>query len=127
MNEDARDVILDRLKRADWLEKKFGWRSEYVFARDHSNQPSTIVCNGAWKKALDRAGLPQGICFHTLRHTFASWHMEKETPEMVIVKLGGWSGTEMLKRYVHIKDAQKRKAVQSFEGMVRRPHYVRSD
>ena len=31
----------------------------------------------------------------------------------------GWSNTAMLQRYVHIKDEQKRKAVQGFEGMVR--------
>jgi hypothetical protein len=31
----------------------------------------------------------------------------------------GWSNTAMLQRYVHIKDEQKRKAVQGFEGMVK--------
>ena len=119
LNSDARDVILRRLARADVLEKKFGWRSEFVFARDHSNKPSTNVCDGTWRKAVARAGLPPGTCFHTLRHTFASWHMRNEVPEMVIQQLGGWSNTAMLQRYVHIKDEQKRKAVQGFEGMVK--------
>ena len=38
---------------------------------------------------------------------------------MVIQQLAGWSDTAMLQRYVHIKDEQKRKAVQGFEGMVK--------
>ena len=45
--------------------------------------------------------------------------MRNEVPEMVIQQLGDWSNTAMLQRYVHIKDEQKRKAVQGLEGMVR--------
>tara|TARA_Y100000289_G_C3904379_1_gene141061 strand:- start:118 stop:1008 length:891 start_codon:yes stop_codon:yes gene_type:complete len=118
LNADARRVILRRLARADRLEKEFGWRSEFVFAKDHSNKPSTNVCDATWRKAVARAGLPEGTCFHTLRHTFASWNMRNEVPEMVIQQLGGWSNLSMLQRYVHIKDEQKRKAVQGLEGML---------
>ena len=120
LNADARRVILRRLAKADWLESEFGWRSEFVFAKDHSNKPSTNVCDGTWRKAVARAGLPEGTCFHTLRHKFASWNMRNEVPEMVIQQLGGWSNLSILQRYVHIKDEQKRKAVQGLEGMLDR-------
>lgn len=119
LNSDARDVILRRLSRAETRESRGIRRSEFVFAKDLTNKPSVNVCDGVWRKAVVRAGLPVGTCFHTLRHTFASWHMRNEVPEMVIQQLGGWSNTAMLQRYVHIKDEQKRKAVQGFEGMVR--------
>ena len=119
LNADARAVIIRRLARSERMEEKFGSRSDYVFPKDTTNKPSTNVCDGAWRRAVTRAGLPEGTCFHTLRHTFASWHMRNEVPEMVIAKLGGWSNTAMLQRYVHIKDEQKRKAVQGFEGMVK--------
>ena len=39
---------------------------------------------------------------------------------MVIQQLGGWSNLSILQRYVHIKDEQKRKAVQGLEGMLDR-------
>ncbi|GEM_PF-3590705 len=119
LNADARDVILRRLSRAERREGDGIRRSEFVFVKDRTNKPSVNVCDGAWRRAVVRAGLPQGTCFHTLRHTFASWHMRNEVPEMVIQQLGGWSNTAMLQRYVHIKDEQKRKAVQGFEGMVK--------
>jgi hypothetical protein len=45
--------------------------------------------------------------------------MRNEVPEMVIAKLGSWSNTVMLQSYVHIKDEQKRQAMQGFEGMVK--------
>ena len=118
LNADARRVILRRLARADRLEGEFGWRSEFVFAKDHSNKPSTNVCDGTWRKAVAKAGLPEGTCFHTLRHTFASWNMRNQVPEMVIQQLGGWSNLSMLQRYVHIKDEQKRKAGQGLEGIL---------
>ena len=105
-----------RFARAERMEDRFGGRSEYVLVKDRTNKPSVNVCDGTWRKSVTRAGLPEGTCFHTLRHIFVSWHMQNETPEMVIQQLGGWSNTAMLQRYVHIKDEQKSKAVQSFRG-----------
>tara|TARA_B100001063_G_scaffold244853_1_gene278808 strand:- start:3462 stop:4352 length:891 start_codon:yes stop_codon:yes gene_type:complete len=118
LGKSARKVILRRLARADWLEEEFGWRSEFVFPKDHSNKPSFNVCDGTWRKAVARAGLPAGTCFHTLRHSFASMHMRREVPEQVIQEMGGWQNSAMLKRYAHIKDEQKRKAAEGLDGLL---------
>lgn len=54
------------------LMKRFSWRSDFVFARNNSNKSRNNVCNGTWRNAKARAGLPKGTCFNTWRHTFSS-------------------------------------------------------
>ena len=52
----------------------------------------------AWDKAAIRAGL-EGVTFHDLRHTFASWMLQKGVPEHVVMELGGWKTREAFKIY----------------------------
>jgi integrase len=55
----------------------------------------------AFNKALDRAGL-EDVTFHTLRHTFASWAVQRGVPLVVLKELGGWQSLEMVTRYAHL-------------------------
>lgn len=55
----------------------------------------------AWYKAVKRAGL-DGLRWHDLRHTWASWHVMAGTPLPVLQMLGGWSSLAMVQRYAHI-------------------------
>lgn len=57
--------------------------------------------NTAWRAARDRAGLP-GLRFHDLRHTWATWHAQAGTPELVLQKLGGWQDLRMVSAYAHL-------------------------
>ena len=57
--------------------------------------------NTAFKKAKARAGVPH-ITWHTLRHTWASWHVQRGTPLPVLQILGGWSSLDMVLRYAHL-------------------------
>jgi len=57
--------------------------------------------NTAWCKARERAGLP-GLRFHDLRHTWATWHAQAGTPELVLQKLGGWQDLRMISAYTHL-------------------------
>lgn len=66
----------------------------------------------AWHKAMQRAGFGKfegkqwvgdGMTFHGLRHTFATWLGERGVPEGVIDRLGGWSGSRATReRYTHL-------------------------
>ena len=67
----------------------------------------------AWWKWLERAKFGaydekehwQGdVCWHTLRHTFASWLGNAGVPEGIIDRLGGWSGgkKKTRERYTHL-------------------------
>jgi len=39
---------------------------------------------------------------HDLRHTWASWHVQRGTSSEVLKELGGWETMEMVRRYVHL-------------------------
>lgn len=44
----------------------------------------------------------EGLRWHDLRHTFASWHAMKGTPPQVIQVLGGWASMRMVENYTHL-------------------------
>lgn len=79
-----------------------GWQGKderrvFVF----NGKPITQVATKAWRKACIEAGLP-GLRFHDLRHTWASWQVQAETPLSVLQEMGGWSSHEMVRRYAHL-------------------------
>lgn len=70
-----------------------------------------------WKKALVKADIYVEVekdaegkiiskkslfRFHDLRHTWASWKVQKGTPLKVVQELGGWSSLELVMRYAHL-------------------------
>lgn len=58
----------------------------------------------AWKRGLVCAGI-EDFRWHDLRHTWASWHVQKGTPLNVLQELGGWESPEMVRRYAHFSAA----------------------
>jgi integrase len=89
LNEDAL-AVLGRQK---------GINPVYVFT--YRDKPVIQPNNHAWRKALKRAGIGD-FRWHDLRHTWASWHIQQGTPLHVLQELGGWSSTEMVRRYAHL-------------------------
>lgn len=63
--------------------------------------PLVQVSTKAWYAALERAGIAD-FRWHDLRHTWASWHVQNGTPLFALQELGGWSSTEMVRRYAHL-------------------------
>lgn len=55
----------------------------------------------AWRNALEREGI-KDFRWHDLRHTWASWHAQSGTPLHVLQELGGWSSSDMVRRYAHL-------------------------
>ena len=51
--------------------------------------------------ALERAGI-ESFRWHDLRHTWASWHVQKGTPLHALQELGGWSDIRMVQKYAHL-------------------------
>ncbi|MDL2226348.1 site-specific integrase [Deltaproteobacteria bacterium OttesenSCG-928-M10] len=58
----------------------------------------------------------QMVVFHTLRHTFASWLVQKGQPLYTVSKLLGHQGIKHTERYAHLAPATQRAAVQELEG-----------
>jgi integrase len=81
------------------IQGRVGNHVTHVFS--FSGKPIAQVSTKAWYAALARAGI-SNFRWHDLRHTWASWHMQNGTPQFVLQELGGWSSTEMVRRYAHL-------------------------
>lgn len=63
----------------------------------------------AWEVARDRAGLNDGeVCFHTLRHTSASWAAQSGCSPLEISNLTGHKSLVSLRRYTHLDTSNLR-------------------
>ncbi|NRO98144.1 tyrosine-type recombinase/integrase [Paraburkholderia sp. NMBU_R16] len=94
LSETAVEVLrrqLGKQRKAEHVEMVFVYRGTAV------GQANTA----AWRKALKRAGI-RDFRWHDLRHTWASWHVQRGTPLQVLKELGGWETLEMVQRYAHL-------------------------
>ena len=71
-----------------------------------------------FRYAIKACGFNRGIkdrrervCFHTLRHTFASWLVQKGYPLAMVGTLLGHKDIKMTMRYAHLAPDQARQAV----------------
>jgi integrase len=55
------------------------------------------------------------VVFHTLRHTFASWHVMGGTDLYVVKNLLGHSTIKMTERYAHLQEGSLKQSVKAFE------------
>ncbi len=73
---------------------------------------------GIFRRAVRACGFNAGIsdrrervCFHTLRHTFASWLVQQGTPIALVRELMGHRDIRMTMRYAHLAPSQGAVAV----------------
>lgn len=81
------------------LDTQRGKHPQWVFPK--AGKPVHQTSTKAFRAAVERAGLID-FCWHDLRHTWASWHVQKGTPLNVLQELGGWSSVTMVQRYAHL-------------------------
>ncbi len=62
---------------------------------------------------------PQGVTFHTLRHSMASLALNAGVPEHVVQRLGNWKTATMTRRYAHLADEGLRTAAGTLAELVR--------
>lgn len=75
-----------------------GQHKERVFT--FRGRPIRRANGKAFRKALVKAKI-ENFRWHDLRHTWATWHVQKETPLEILQELGGWADFKMVKRYAH--------------------------
>jgi integrase len=82
------------------LEQWLGQHSRYVFCF-RKRAPIKQVATRMWRRVVKEAGL-EGVTFHSMRHSWASWHVQGKTPLKMLQEMGGWASLEMPMRYAHL-------------------------
>lgn len=86
------------------LERWAGRHPKYVFCCTVKGKvvaPIYQVTTKTWREAAKAAGL-QGVTFHSMRHSWASWQTQAGTPPRQLQELGGWKDLQMPMRYSHL-------------------------
>ncbi len=71
----------------------------------------------AWEAAVKRAKLTD-VRFHDLRHTFASWAVQRRVTLPELKDLLGHSSLQMVQRYAHLGPEHLRSAVSSLDDVL---------
>jgi len=95
------------------LEARRGIHKRYVFPNQETGLPYVKASNRAWYAALRKARLYKRVpgssrlevCWHTLRHTWASWAAMAGVGESELMALGHWKTHSMVRRYAHLSVA----------------------
>ncbi|MCS5587865.1 MAG: site-specific integrase [Porticoccaceae bacterium] len=129
LSGDAQRVLRRQYAKKLYMEEAYPelkGRIKYVFIQESRSKRSngkpfaaSSVTNETWRKAVERAGLPKEVVFHTMRHTFASWHLENGSDPKVVQELGNWMDPRSMDRYRHVNQKQKALAANNINGMLR--------
>lgn len=101
------DVAISVLHARRWVHK------EWVFT--YQGKPIKRLSTRAWYKAMKRAGI-KNFRWHDLRHTWASWLVQKGVPLYAIQEMGGWKTAGMVRRYAHLAPAINLKYAQTIDA-----------
>ena len=82
------------------LTEQQGKHSEFVFLNG-KNKPNKKLCSETWEKVLKKAQI-ENFRWHDLRHTWASWLIQRGTPLAALQEMGGWQTPSMVQRYAHL-------------------------
>jgi integrase len=90
---------------------------QYIFSLPDGGRRLDV--RKTWLAACKAADIPtsqaKGITFHDLRH-FAASRLVKVTDVVTAQKILGWKTLDMVRRYVHPTDEDKRLAVEAVEA-----------
>ena len=82
------------------LERHWQHHPQRIFV-DDKGKPMERLNRYTWKKALNKAGISD-FRWHDLRHTWASWLIQRGVPLAALQEMGGWETPSMVQRYAHL-------------------------
>ena len=100
LNQKALEVINDRKKLNHNL----------VFTLNGESFNPDYVCK-QFKKCVIKAGINSKLNFHSLRHTFASWLVQRGVSIYEVSKLLGHSDIKVTEIYSHLRAEDLRESV----------------
>lgn len=104
--------VLERLK-ADYE----GVGSAYVFRGYRGDKLNATYMSKQFKNYVREAGLSDRFRFHSLRHTFASWMVQRGASIAVVSKVLGHSSTEVTQKYAHLIPSASKNVMEEVFGV----------
>jgi site-specific recombinase XerD len=111
ITEEVKDLL---------AQKERGENDDFVFPGRGGVKITAI--SKTFDRVVQELGLNEGVTdrrqkvvFHTLRHTYASWMVEKGVDLYHVKKLMGHGTLSMTERYSHLSDKTLQSAVKLFE------------
>lgn len=105
-----------------------GSPSDLVFIRLDGIKYNYNTLSAIFRGVAAKLGLNVGItdprqlvCFHSLRHTYASWLVMGGTPLYTVQRLLGHQSSAMTERYSHLAPDHLRDAVKGLENFLKNP------
>jgi integrase len=99
-----------------------GYKTALVFTGKGGKHLSEV--SRTFDRCVDELKLNEGIenrrqklTFHNLRHTFASWLLDKNVKLFTVGKLLGHTTMRMTERYSHLKDGEMKKVVEKINNI----------
>lgn len=115
-SKKSRDVPVNGLLAATL--KELIRSSEFVFESPKKSGEHIKNISGSFRTAIKKSGIEK-LTFHALRHTAASWMIEKCGIDLVTVKeILGHSDIKTTMIYCHPSQESKRKAVEGLEKIL---------
>jgi integrase len=97
--------------------------NEFVFKDRYERKIKFI--SKTFERTVKTLGLNDGVdddrdkvLFHTLRHTFASWHVQNGTDLYTVKELLGHSTIQLTERYSHLRPDGLKKAARDFDKSI---------
>lgn len=110
--------VLKKLKRGDvetFRRKDVEAGREYVFRKENGFPYSGDYVSKCFKRGVRKAGLSEEVHFHTLRHSFASYLVQKGVGIITIQELLGHKSVTTTQIYAHTNLETLRKAIKEFD------------
>lgn len=88
----------------------------FVFVNKRGN-PMKDINSRDWKETLKKAEI-ENFTWHDLRHTWASWLVQRGIPLRVVQEMGGWQTLAMVQRYSHLAPEHLHEHAQLLHNLV---------
>ncbi len=104
-------------------------RNDLVFPATTGGEIQRI--SKTFNRTLDDLGFNDGVIdsrqkviFHTTRHTFASWLVQRAVPLYTVAKLMGHADIRMTQRYAHLAPDNEKGAAMLLQGVIASPFAI---
>ncbi|GAB7079124.1 tyrosine-type recombinase/integrase [Megalodesulfovibrio paquesii] len=130
-NGQTRQAIMTAEVRAMLQRRKPGAPAAFVFTTK-DGQPVAKVSK-TFERVVASLGFNEGVdderhrlCFHSLRHTFASWMAMSGADVFTLKEAMGHKTLAMTMRYSHLMPSHLKKAVAGFEASLQQAHEAKA-